>query len=141
MANMSDFLEKQLASHIFGSGTYTKPTVLAVALCSGVPVDANTGANIPEIANAGAYARVTFNPSATNWKDPVAIDGIVNNLLAITFTQANADWGWVSGVAICDSATFGAGNMLVWGQLTTPKLIGNGDQFRFNATDLSIQFL
>lgn len=140
MAAMSDWLERILASHILGSGTFSKPSVLAIALTRNTPADAQTGATIPEIANAGAYARQSLNPSSTNWLDPVGTDGAAENLVAVTFPQATADWGWVSGVAICDSATYGAGNMLIHGALTLPKLISNGDQFRFASGDLDITF-
>lgn len=123
-------------SHVFGSGTFSKPSTLAIALCSGVPVDANTGANLPEIANAGGYARQTLNPSSDSWLDPVGTNGTCYNHTEILFPTASADWGWVSGVAILDSATYGAGNLLIWGALTTPKLIGNGDAFRFASGSL-----
>ncbi len=140
MANMSDWLEARLASHIFGSGTFSKPPTLAVALCSGVPTDAKTGATIPELPNTGGYVRKTLNPSATNWLDPVAVDGICSNLQAVLFDQAASDWGWVSGVALIDNATYGAGNVLIWGQLTVPKLIGAGDQFQFASGTLATTF-
>ena len=112
MAAMSDWLERILASHMFGSGTFSKPTVIAVALTRDVPADIQTGATIPEVANAGSYARTTHTPSANNWIDPVGVGGACSNIGAITFPVATADWGWVSGVAICDSATWGAGNMM-----------------------------
>lgn len=138
MANASDYLEGQIASHIFGSGTFTKPTVLAIALCSSVPADVQTGATIPELANTGAYARQTLNPSETNWTDPVGVGGICYNLIRIEFPQATANWGWVSGVAICTSATWGAGQSLVHGQLTTPKNIENTDTFYIPPSGISI---
>jgi hypothetical protein len=137
---MSDYLERVFSSHIFGSGTFSKPATIAVALCSTVPNDASTGATIPELANSGSYARYTLNPSATNWLDPVATNGICTNLVALSYTKATADWGWISGVAICDSASYGAGNVLIWGTLTTPKLIGNGDTFSFGSGDISVTF-
>lgn len=140
MSAMSDYLEWQLASHIFGSGTFTKPTVLAIALCSGAPTDAMTGATIPEMVNTGAYARQTLNPSATNWLDPIGTDGICYNLVQVDFPTATASWGWVSGVAIATSATYGAGQMLVRGSLTTPKVIDSGDALRIPVSGMAFTF-
>lgn len=140
MSAASDYLEWQLASHIFGSGTFTKPPAIAVALCSGEPTDAMTGATIPELPNAGSYARQAVTQNANNWTDPLAANGICYNLTAIAFPQATADWGWVSGIAICTSATYGAGNHLVHAALTTPKLIGNGDTFTIPVSGAAITF-
>ncbi len=141
MAAMSDWLERILASHIFGSGTFAKPTVLTVALMKTPLYDyEDTDLSNKEISNAGAYARQTLNPSASNWTDPIGTGGPLSNLAAITFTEASADWGHVSGVAICNSATWGTGMVLFRGSLTTPKVVGNGDQFRFRIGDIDAYF-
>lgn len=132
MSAMSDYLEQRLASHIFGTGTYSKPAAIAIALCGSPPIDAQTGATITEVPNVGAYARQAVTQTAQNWTDPVGADGIVYNLATITFPVAQSDWGWVSGVAVIDNVTWGAGNMLCHGALTTPKQIGSGDQFLMN---------
>jgi len=138
MANASNYLESYFLSHLLGSGTFSKPSVIAVALCRNVPDDSMTGATIPEVANAGAYARQTINPSETNWLDPVAADGTTHNKVAITFPTATADWGWVSGVVLASSATHGAGQVYVHAALTTPKLVGSGDTFSFASGALPV---
>lgn len=140
MAAMSNWLKGVLASHIFGSGTYAKPTVIAIALCKTPPGSGDNGTLTgKELDNSGNYSRKELNPSATNWLDPITNDGTENNS-AITFDVATADWGYVSGVAICDSSTYGGGNMLFYGALTTPKIIGQDDQFKFNAGNLDVRF-
>jgi hypothetical protein len=138
MGAMSDYLEGLLQSHVFGSGTYTKPSTLGIALCANVPIDSDVTLSGKELANTGSYARQALNPSATNWKDPVGTDGQVNNLVSVTFTAASADWGWVSGVAICDSTSYNGGHVLYYGALTLPKLISSGDQFKFNIADINL---
>lgn len=140
MAAMSDRLEFLLASHILGSGTFSKPATIAIALCKDPPTDSKTGATINEISNANGYARQTLNPSSSNWLDPILADGNCGNLATITFpADVTADWGWVSGVAITSSATFGAGDMYFYGALTTPKLIQVGDQMVFGISGITIQ--
>jgi len=138
MAAASDFLEAEILKHIFRTGSFTKPTVLAIALCTAAPVDADTGAlTSKEVANAGAYARQTLNPLDANWTAPGA-GGLTDNASAITFPVATANWGTVTHVAITDSATYGAGNLLLHGALTTSKVVNTGDTFKFNIGDLDI---
>ena len=60
------------------------------------------------------------------------------NVSAIEFAQATADWGYISGVAIVDATGWGKGNVLLYGALTTPRIVTNGDIFRFNAGDIDI---
>ena len=140
MPGFSDFTESSVLSHLFRTDTFTKPTVMAIALCKDLPVDADTGAlTTKEIANAGSYARQTLNPLDANWSYTQTSDsGTISNLSTITFPAATADWGWISGVALTSSATFGAGNYFLGGALALPKLISNGDQLKFNAGDITL---
>ena len=140
MGAMSRYLEQNVIMHLFRTSSYTKPTHLAIALCSNVPVVTDTGSLSVggELANSGANARQTLDPADANWS-PGTTDGITGNSGGITFTAATANWGWISGVAICDSTTYGGGNMLFYGALALPKLISSGDQFKLNISDILIQ--
>lgn len=140
MSQMSDYLEGQIRAHMFRTATFTKPTVIAIALCTAAPTDASTGATITEVANSGAYARQTLNPLDANWTAASSTDGLTDNASAITFPVATASWGTVTHVALCDSATWGAGNMLLYGTLDVSKAVGIGDTFKFNIGDLNITF-
>lgn len=91
----------------------------------------------PEVANAGAYARQSLNPLDANWTAPDGVGGVTANASAITYPAATADWGWIWGVAVMDSATYGAGNMYFHGALSTPKQILNSDQFKFDVSSLT----
>jgi hypothetical protein len=141
MASMSDYLEGQLINHIFRTASYTKPTVLAIALCTAAPTDASTGATITEVTNAGGYARVSMGaPLDATWAAPTGNNGTTSNVGAITFAAATLDWNAaVTHVAIVDSATYGAGNVLFWGALASSKTVTNGDTFQFAAGQLSVQ--
>ena len=90
----------------------------------------------PEVANAGAYARQTNNPLDANWTD--GANGLTDNAANIEYPQASANWGQVVGFMIADSATYGAGNDLVWGILDAYKTINTNDIFRFNTGDLNV---
>lgn len=141
MAAMSDYLEGQIRAHIFRTASFTKPTVLAIALCTSAPVDGDTGdLTGKEVANSNGYARQTLNPLDANWTAASATDGLTDNASAITFPVASGSWGTITHFAIIDSATWGAGNMLLHGALTTSKAIDTGDVLSFQIGDLNITF-
>jgi hypothetical protein len=146
MSAMSDYLEGQLRAHIFRTSSFTKPTVLAVALCSSAPTDASTGATIPELSNANGYARVALNPLDANWTAASSTDGLTDNASAITFAAVTTTaWAAVTHFALVDSATYGAGNVLFWGALTRSDLsaigvLGVGDVLTIAIGDLNVTF-
>jgi len=139
MSQMSDYLEGQLRAHIFRTASFTKPTVIAIALLTAAPTDASTGATITEVSG-GSYARQTLNPLDANWTAMSSTDGNTDNASAITFPTATGNWGTVTHVAILDSATAGAGNVLFWAALAVSKTVNTGDTFKFNIGDLDITF-
>lgn len=139
MANMSNYLESQLIKHIFRTGTYTKPTVLAIALCKESPTDNSTGATIVEVANRYKYERQVLNPSDTNWSDILSGNGSTHNLSSITFPIPTGTWGTVTSIAILDSATWGAGNVLFWSDFEEAQPVQLGKRFNIDISNLTIQ--
>lgn len=137
---MSDYLEGQLRAHVFRTSSFTKPTVLAIALCTSATADANTGATVPELPNATGYARQTLNPLDANWTAVSSTDGLTDNVTALTFTASGGDWGTISHIAIIDSATHGAGNVLFHGALSASKTIADGDSLILPAGALNCTF-
>ena len=138
---MSDYLEGQIIDHIFRTSSFTKPTTIAIALCTAATSDSDTGSTITEVANANGYARQTLNPLDANWAAPTGGDGLTSNSSTITFGPASGgNWGTVTHVAIVDSSTHGAGNMLVHGSLDSSAIVNDGDTFIFSTNDLSITF-
>jgi hypothetical protein len=137
------------ATAVAGTGTSAASEPTWPTTAGGTVID-NAGANqitwteqtialeagtITEVANAGAYARVTLNPSVSNWKGTgnetagasAGTSGTAKNNLAITFAAPTANWGLIFGFFLVDSATHGAGNILIWSALTTPKNVNSGD--------------
>ncbi len=138
MSAASDYLEVELRKHIFRTGSFTKPTVLAICLCTAAPTDASTGASITEPPDANGYDRQTLNPLDANWTAASATDGLTDNASAITFGPCvTADWATITHFAICDSATYGAGNMLLYGTITN-KTIAVGDSYSIPVGDLNV---
>lgn len=134
MSMMSDYLESQIIKHLFRTGSYTKPSTIYIALCTTTPTDASTGSTIAEVSG-GSYARVQVGPSDATWAAP-GVDGLTENVAAINFAVATAGWGTVVAFAICDAAT--AGNVLLYGTLSIPITVNNGDTFRFAAGAIDV---
>lgn len=137
MANASNYLEQAIFDHILRSTTFAKPTTISIGLCGSPPTDAG----YTELPNTNGYARIP-NASGTGVWAAHGVAGPGDNAIELSFPAATGgDWGWVSGVIICDSNTYNAGNLLLHGTLTTPKLVQNGDTFKFaiGALDVTIQ--
>src|SRR3972149_4252036 len=94
MSAMSDYLEGQIRAHIFRTASFTKPTVLAVALYTAAPGDAGGGTEV----SGGSYARVQRDPLDANWTAASATDGLTGNAADITFPTPTANWGTVTHV-------------------------------------------
>lgn len=135
MANASDYLEVELRKHLFRTGSFTKPTVLGVALFTVTPSDSGGGTEV----SGGSYARVDLPPLDANWTGASATNGLTDNAVAITFPTPSANWGTVVAFGIFDATT--AGNLLVWGPITPNKTINNGDPapaFAIGSLDVTI---
>jgi len=140
MAAMSDYLRGQVLTHIFRDGTFSKPTTLAIALLT-TAADANDTGEFStstgnEVPNSGSYARQTLDPDDANWA--AISSGATSNLSDITFPTASGSWGTIVAVAITDSATYDAGNLLFYGTLSVSKTVTSGDTFTFSTNDLDV---
>jgi len=134
MSAMTDYLEGEIIKHIFRTGSFTKPSVLAVGLFTAAPSDAGGGTEV----TGGSYARATLNPLDANWAAPSSGNGVTSNSSTITFATPSANWGSVTHFAVFDAAS--AGNMLFWGSLTVSKTINSGDTVTFPAGSLTFTF-
>lgn len=65
-------------------------------------------------------------------------NGFIKNKNEILFSTALSDWGWVSGVAIVDSAMYGSGNLLMYAELQNPRFVYIGDSIKFDSNSLEI---
>lgn len=72
MAALSDYLESGLLSHLFKNDPFTRPSTIAIALTSGVPLDSDTGSSILELPSGveRGSSFVPTNYSRINLGDP-----------------------------------------------------------------------
>jgi hypothetical protein len=153
MAALSDYLESGLINHVFRNESFPKPSSIAIALTSGIPLDSHTGSTITELPSVingtgTGYARVLLdltNESGNNYwshssSDIAAGSGLITNAANRVFNTALLDWGWISGIAITDHGDHGSGNLLMHSTLDNPRVIYTGDSPVFDAGTLQISF-
>ncbi len=131
MAAMTNYLENKLIDHLFRAQSFAAPTNLFIGLLTAAPSDSAAGTEV----TGGAYARVQVACSLANWAgtqgDGTTVassgtSGATSNNGAVTFpAPSGANWGQVTHFAIYDAAS--GGNMLIYGALTTPKTVNDGD--------------
>jgi hypothetical protein len=139
MSALSDYLEVNLIKHLFRTGSYTKPTILAVSLHTANPADTGAGAEVSETDTG--YTRVDTPPLDANWDATSGTDGHTSNTADITFPTptGGTNWGVITHFGIWDAMT--TGNLLVYGALTTPKTVNQGDpapKFLAGALDITL---
>ena len=105
-----------VAGNVFRSKTNPAiPTNYYIGLSKSAPSIDGTGSDEPP-AEAG-YARVRL----ANLSEPT--DGVVTNTAAINFDESTANWGTITHFVIYDSPTAGSGNLLMYGELSTPRSV------------------
>lgn len=118
-------METTLQKLILSATAYTAPGTVALALSTAAYSDAATGASMTEVANTGAYARVSQTNNTTNFP-VVGANTATANATAFTFTTATGSWGTILSAYLVDTATYGSGNVL-FGSDITSKTVGTGD--------------
>lgn len=135
-SGISNFLANSLLNNLFRGTAYSFPATIAYALCTAAPTDASTGATLTEVANSGSYARVALNPGTGNYA--ASSGGSTSNSISIVFGPSSGSWGTITHLAIVDSATYGAGNLLAWGLLTSSPSISTGTTVTINSSNLTV---
>mgnify|MGYP003644338274 FL=1 len=137
MTAMSNYMENKLINHIFRDTAWSAEAGLHLGLVGlYVAAELEAGTITKEISG-NAYARMSVKGNA-NWSAG-STSGLTDNESAIEFvTSSGGDWGWVSGVFLSNAAT--SGDVILYGALTAPKLVTDGDQFVIAAGDLDITF-
>ncbi len=117
--NKTDYLRDALLNHVLRNTSYTSPTTLYLGIFIG------------EVElSEGGYIRQEITFDAPN-------EGVCVNSDVILFPEATDDWGTVDGGKIFDQETLG--NALYSADLGSPKPIGENDQLRFKAGEVTVQ--
>jgi hypothetical protein len=119
MSGFSQNYATKVLEYITKKKALAEPTTW-LALCTVVPTNASTGATITE-ANYTGYARKEV--PAAEWEAAVAgTPSSIANEKSFTFAAVTAGTSTVIGWALCDNATIGAGNIVMWGTAASTVL-------------------
>jgi len=116
---LTDLAAAALMDYEFGISAYTEPATCYFGFLTTNADPDGTGS--VELGSAG-YARVSKTNNTTTWPGWAA--GITQNGVAIAVGPATEDWTEVLGLGIWDAAS--AGNLWIWGKLTSPKSVLDG---------------
>jgi hypothetical protein len=136
MTAMSNYLENKLIDHLLRDTAFSAPANMYVGLVGAYSASELEAGTLTGELSGGSYARVSVKGNS-NWSAG-STNGQTDNENNISFTTATGDWGYVSGLFLADASS--AGNVVLYGTLTTPKIVENGDQFVIAAGDLDITF-
>lgn len=128
MAGISTYLAHKVLDHILRGETYTPPTTCYVALYTSNPGDDDSGNEV----SGNGYQRVpvTFNAAANRR---------ATNSNDVEFPEPTGNWGTITHFGIKDAST--GGNLLFYGSLSAPVILGPGQQLIFRAGDIVIEAL
>lgn len=136
------YLSEKVKNEVLGAVAFAAPANVYFALwttAAGTDMDGYVGNTAGEVSG-GAYDRVLKGNSTTNFAS-ITGDAAKVNSNAITFPTATANWN--AGNAIPQTACFdgnaktAADNLLIWGDLTTARVVLNGDTAQFAASAFS----
>jgi hypothetical protein len=135
MAAITNYLESGLLNHIFRGVPYSAPSTLYIGLTQAFD-SGSLKSGIVNEPTGGGYARQSYVSSTSNWIAPIiyTTSGVTYNNNQIQFPVATQDIGNISGVFLADDAS--SGNVLFFGQLSSPRYIRTGDQFVFSSGSL-----
>ena len=129
---MSNYLEGGLGDLLFQGSAFTAPDTYA-ALYTATPGETDAGTE----ATGGSYARELIeNDLATSPYWNAESDGLYDNNGDCTFTTASAAWGTIDSMGLRDAST--AGNLLLYGDLSSSKVVDINDTFKFASGDLDV---
>lgn len=118
MSALSNYAENELLDHLLGTGAFTSPSTVYLALFTSDPTDAGSGT---EVSGSG-YARQACAFGA-------ASGGTASNTAEETFTASGGNFGTITHVGIFDAAT--SGNLLLHGALATSRTVNDGESLVF----------
>lgn len=129
------YFKNVIMGNVFNTDTNTAiPTTYYIGLSSTAPTPAGGNVTEPSASDSG-YTRVQL----TSLSAPT--DGVISNSAAISFPESSTDWFPASAPAryyvIYDAAS--GGNLLMYNQLTTSRIIESNTISTIKADSLYLQ--
>lgn len=115
----------------FGNVADTVPTTLYLGLSTTAINPDGTGTTEP---SGGGYSRIAVPNNKSTWSN--ASNGILNNLIELSFTESTASWGTISHVFLADAI---GGNPIYFDALTTPRAVQSQTTLIFAINTIQIR--
>lgn len=132
--NLTNYPKNELRTHLFRTGSYTKPATLYMGLFTAAPSDAGGGT---EVSGTG-YARLLVGPGNADWSAD-ATPGRTLNINTLQYGAPTSDWGVVAWAGLFDGAGGGA-NLLMWVAIDA-NTVNSGDAApAFDASAIDFQW-
>ena len=137
MGSATNYLEIAMLDHLLGGPDYTRPANIYVGLSRAEIAEDGSGIDEPGFG----YARVEVTNNNTNFPDAAtnANDKAETELaIQVDFPAATGSWGTITHFFLADSSV--GGNILLKGELVTPKEVNDGDEpgYSFRAGEIII---
>jgi hypothetical protein len=138
MPALTNYLENKLLNYIFRGISYSPPSTLYIGLNQSFD-SGSLKSGIVDEPSVGGYSRQSYASNSGNWIAPYysgIVSAVTYNNAQIQFPVATTDIGNISGIFIADDPA--SGNILFFGQLSSPRYVRNGDQFVFSSGSLKV---
>lgn len=121
----TNYYENLIQNHLLGGAGSLAQATWHLALFTAAPGEAGGGTE----CTGGAYARKAITNNVTNW--PTTTTGTKSLGVSTAFDEASNNWGTITHWGLMDAST--GGNLCMYGALTTPVAVSQGDVARFPA--------
>ena len=130
--NLSDYLKNAVLDHLLGGPDFVRPATVYVGLSYADPLSDGSGISEPAV---NGYGRASFTNDGTVWAAAAA--GSKPTIAEILFPTATGSWGAaLTHYFLIDNDP--GGNLLFFGELSTPRLVTIGGQPRLQAGTLVV---
>lgn len=127
----TEYFVNCVAGNVFGTKkSPALPTVYYLGLSTSTPKSDGTGYTEPP--TAAGYSRLKLEDLTS------PEEGLVVNEEDLDFDESTANWGEVTHFIITDSATRGAGNLLIYNELVEPRSVEKATIMTFKAETLCL---
>lgn len=128
---VSDYAANKILDHLLKGTAFAQPTSLFIGLSTSTIIGSMTGSAFGE-PSGNNYSRVVEN----NWS--AASGGASDNEDVLQFATASGAWGTIKGMAVLSANA--TGNILFFANLSTSRIVSNGDvpKFPIGAIDISM---
>jgi len=120
------YLSNNLLNVALCNTPFTPPSTIWVALYTVAPGVGGGGTEV----TGGGYGRQTVIVTTPN-------NGQVSNVSDVLFPVASATWNTIVAFSLMDTSS--GGNVLYFGNLSTPRLVLASDQVKFASGQLIVQ--